>query len=81
MARLADEKIVATPNVRAYQALRENIREVYRELVGLRELGDVNERIAVAVERLSSKLVDLRGNEVAGARPPADGDVFEIERP
>lgn len=81
MARLADEKIVATLNVRAYQALRENIREVYRELVGLRELGEVNERIAVAVERLSSKLVDLRGNEVAGTRPPADGDVFEIDRP
>ena len=60
MARLADVKIVATRNVRVYRALRENIREVYRELVGVRELGDVNERIAVAVERLSSELVDLR---------------------
>ena len=60
MARLADVKIVATRNVRVYRALRENIREVYRELVGVRELGDVKERIAVAVERLSSELVDLR---------------------
>ena len=72
MARLADEKIVATLNVRAYQALRENIREVYRELVGLRELGEVNERIAVAVERLSSRLICAETRLLAQGLPPME---------
>lgn len=80
MMRLADEKITVTPNVRVYRALRENMRNLHRELVRICELGEVDERIAVAAERFTREFGDLRGEAKPAARPAADNDIFGIDR-
>lgn len=80
ISRLRDEAITVMPNVRVQRALRMHMQRLCAELSRMSSSEPVDERIAVAAERLSRLCCELGGAGGPAIAARGDADLFGMER-